>query len=87
MKMEHLVFFYSLSFLPCALRKLPEAFCLEASKSWHPHYFNTEVSLGYVGTIPDISYYGVDEISVGAGKNFSRRTRVENRNSSSIGVC
>ena len=34
MKMEHLVFLDSVSFLPCALRKLPDAFCLEATKSW-----------------------------------------------------
>jgi len=32
MKMEHLVFLDSVSFLPCALRKLPEAFGLSASK-------------------------------------------------------
>jgi len=37
MKLEHLVFLDSLSFLPCALRKLPEAFGLSSSKSWYPH--------------------------------------------------
>jgi len=57
MKMEHLVFLDSLSFLPCALRKLPEVFGLSASKSWYPHYFNSEVNLNYIGPIPDISYY------------------------------
>jgi len=31
MKMEHLVFLDSVSFLPCSLRKLPEAFGLTAS--------------------------------------------------------
>ena len=35
-KMEYL-FFDSVSFLPCALRKLPEAFGLQATKSWYPH--------------------------------------------------
>jgi len=34
MKMEHLVFLDSVSFLPCALRNLPEAFVLQATKSW-----------------------------------------------------
>ena len=34
MKMEHLVFLDSVSFLPCAIRKLPEAFGMQASKSW-----------------------------------------------------
>jgi len=33
MKMERLVFLDSVSFLPCALRKLPEAFGISASKS------------------------------------------------------
>jgi len=40
MKMKHLVFLGSVSFLPFALRKLPDAFGLAASKSWYPHYFN-----------------------------------------------
>jgi len=33
MQMEHLVFLDSVFYLPCALRKLPEAFGLSASKS------------------------------------------------------
>jgi len=61
MKMEHLVFLDSVSFLPCALRKLPDAFGLQASKLWYPHYFNTEGNLDYVGPMPDI-YYGADEM-------------------------
>jgi len=56
MKMEHLVFLDSVSFLLCSLRKLPEAFGLTASKSWYPHYFNTEENLECVGPIPDVSY-------------------------------
>ena len=60
MKMEHLVFLDSLSFLPCALRNLPEAFGLEASKLWYPNHFNTEENLDYLGPMPDISYYGVN---------------------------
>jgi len=62
MKMEHLVFLDGVSFLPCALRKLPETFGLTATKSWYPHYFNTEKTLNYVGPIPDIPYYGVNEM-------------------------
>ena len=34
MKVEHLVFLDIVSFLPCPLRKLREAFGLTASKSW-----------------------------------------------------
>ena len=63
MKMENLVFLDSVSFLPCSLRKLPEAFVLTARKSWYPHYFNTEENQDYVGTIPDVSYYGVNEMN------------------------
>ena len=40
-KMEHLVFLDSVSFLTCAPRKLPEAIGLQATKSWYPHYFST----------------------------------------------
>jgi len=68
--MEHLVFFESVSFLPCALSKLPEAFGLQAAESWYPHYFNTEENLDYVGPMPDISYYGVDEMGRGEREEF-----------------
>jgi len=36
MKMEHLVSLDNVSFLSCALRKLPEAFGMSASKSCYP---------------------------------------------------
>jgi hypothetical protein len=62
MRMEHLVFLDSVSFLPCALRKLPEAFGLSASKSWYPHDFNTSANMHYVGKMPH-SFYGADAIS------------------------
>jgi hypothetical protein len=52
------------------LRKLPEAFGLQASKSWYPHYYNTEENLDYVGPMPDKSYYGVDEMGEGSVRNF-----------------
>jgi len=63
MKMENLVFLVSVSFLPCSLRMLPEAYCLTASKSWYPLYFNTE-------EIPDVTYYGVNEIGEEEGQEF-----------------
>ena len=69
MEMEDLVCLESVFFLPCALLKLPEAFGLQATKSWYPHYFNTEEYLDYVGTMADISYYGVDEMGEGNGRN------------------
>jgi hypothetical protein len=52
-------------FLPCVLRKLPEAFDQPVGKSWYPHYFNTEENLDYVGPIPDMSYYGANDMSEG----------------------
>jgi hypothetical protein len=61
MKIEHLVFFDSVSFLPCPLRKLPQVFGLTARKSWYPH-LNTEENLNYVGPIPAVSYYGANEM-------------------------
>ena len=69
MKIEHLVFLDSVSYLPCALRKLHEAFGLQATKSWYPQYFNTEENLDCFGPIPDISYYGVDEMGEENGRN------------------
>ena len=41
MTIHHMTFIDSVSFLPMALRKLPEAFGLSVTKSWYPHYFNT----------------------------------------------
>jgi len=70
MKMEHLVFLDSVSFLPCGLRKLPEAFGLPASKSCSPHYFQTRENLNYVGTILDMAYYGFDEMREEERKEF-----------------
>jgi hypothetical protein len=54
MRVEHLLL-DSVSFLPFALRKLPEAIGLTVAKSWYPHYFNTRANLDYVGKIPDIT--------------------------------
>jgi len=70
MKMQHIHFLDSLSYLPIPLRKLPEAFRLLAKKSWFPHYYNTETKLDYVGPIPDIKYFGADEMGEGERKDF-----------------
>ena len=70
MRMEHLVFLDSVSFLPFPLRKLPETFGLTASKSWYPHFFNTEENLDYIGPIHDVSYYGVKEMGEGERNEF-----------------
>jgi hypothetical protein len=70
MKFEHMTFLDSIRFLPLPLRKLPEAFGLTSSKSWFPHLFNTQAHLEYVGSIPDISYYGADEMSETERREF-----------------
>ena len=65
MKMEHIKFIDRICFLSFPLRKLSGASGLTAAKGWYPHYFNTEENMNYVGSIPDTSYYGIDEMSVG----------------------
>ena len=70
MTVQHLTFLDSISFLPMALRKLPEACVLAASKSWYPHYLNTRFNLDYIGPIPGIDHYGVDQMNKSEGKDF-----------------
>jgi len=70
MKIHHIQFLDSVSYMSMPLRKLPEAFGLQASKSWSPHYFNTKANLDHVGPIPDIKYYGADKMSEGERREF-----------------
>jgi hypothetical protein len=69
MKMQHIHFLDSVSYLPMPLRKLPEAFGLSSSKSWFSHYFNTKANMDYVDPIPD-KYFGGEEMSEGERKDF-----------------
>jgi hypothetical protein len=71
MTIQHLTFLDSISYLPMALRKLPEAFGLSATKSLYPHLFNTKANLNYVGSIPDMIQYGVTEMGVAERKEFT----------------
>ena len=86
MKMEHLVFLDSVSFLPCSLRKLPEAFGLSASKSWYPHYYNTKENLNYVRPIPTFRIMEWTGYGKTRGKNFSSGTRVRDPRLSTTGT-
>jgi len=61
--MQHIHFLDSVSYLPMPLRKVPETFGLSTQKTWFSHYWNTEANLDYVGPIPDIKYFGADEMS------------------------
>ena len=62
MTIHNVTFLDSISFMPMALRKLPEAFGLSATKSWY---------LNYVGSIPDTSQYGVAEMSESDREEFT----------------
>ena len=70
MKIHHIQFLDSVSYMPMPLRKLPEAFGLTTSQSYYLHYFNTKANLDYVGPIPDIEYYGADEMAEGERREF-----------------
>ena len=70
MKIHNIQFLDSVSYMPMQLRKLPEAFGLQASKSRYPHLFNTKANLDYVGPIPDIKYFGTHEMSEGESREF-----------------
>jgi len=70
MKIEHMLFIDSASYLPMPLRKLPEAFGLWVVKSWYPHFFNTKANLDYVGPFPDVTYFGADEMSQSERREF-----------------
>ena len=70
MKIEHMLFFDSASYVPMPLRKLPEEFGLSVAKSWYPHFVNTKKNLDYVVPFSDVSYFGVDEMSQSVGKEF-----------------
>jgi hypothetical protein len=63
MTFEHINFTDSVTFLLVPLRKLAGAFGLSASISCYPNHFNAEETLNYVGPIPDVSYYGVNEMN------------------------
>jgi len=70
MTIHHVTFLDSISFMPMALRKLPEAFGLSATKSWYPHLFNTRANLNYVVSIKDMAQYGVAEMGESERKEF-----------------
>ena len=71
MQILHLTFIDSVSFLHMPLRKLPEAFGLLVTKSWYPHFFNTQAHLNYGGPIPDISQFRADEMGESERKVFT----------------
>ena len=87
MKVEHLMFLDSVSFLPCVLRKLPETYGQTASKSWYPHYFNTEENVEYIGPISDFNYYGVNEMGEQEWRKFLAWYESQKERYSTTGRC
>ena len=65
-----MLFIDSVSYLPMPLRKLSEAFGLSVTKAWYAHNFNKNTNLDYVGPIPDVSIFGVDEMSISERMEF-----------------
>ena len=77
MKIEHMLFIDSASYLPAPLRKLPEAFGVTVAKSWYLHFFNTNANLDYVGPFPDMSRFGANEMSQSERREFMTCMRVK----------
>ena len=67
---QHIQFIDSVLFLPMPLRKLPGAFGLSVNKAWYPHHFNKKENLNYVGSIPDVEYFGADAMGESERREF-----------------
>jgi DNA polymerase type B, organellar and viral. len=52
------------------LRKLSEVFGLTTKKSWYPLLFNKAENMNYIGPLPVISYYGVEQMRKSERKAF-----------------
>jgi hypothetical protein len=70
MKVEHLVFIYSLNYINMALKSIPKLFDVTCKKGFYPHFYNTHANLDYVGLYPDAEYYGADYMSEGERTQF-----------------
>jgi hypothetical protein len=61
----------SINFMPMALSKLPKTFNLqELKKGYFPHFFNTPENQNYIGTFPNISFYGAEYMSKDENAKF-----------------
>ena len=64
-------FIDSINFIQSRLADFPKTFGLsEMKKGYFPHYFNTPKNQDYVGPIPDINYYGSDQMMHDDRKKF-----------------
>lgn len=64
MKVGGIKFIDSLNYFPMPLSSLPEAFGLgpELKKGYFPYFFNSEANRRYIGPLPGIEFYGVDNM-------------------------
>jgi hypothetical protein len=69
-KVEGMTWLGSLNYIGMPLRKLPEAFGLASVKSWYPYLFNTAENMNYLGPMPDVTFYGLDQMSHSERKDF-----------------
>ena len=68
---KKLRFIDSFNFLPMGLAKLPAAFGLKCgSKGYFPHFFNRPENWDYIGPIPAVEYYGMDQMSCAEKAKF-----------------
>uniref|UniRef100_UPI000D627C86 uncharacterized protein LOC112505627 n=1 Tax=Cynara cardunculus var. scolymus TaxID=59895 RepID=UPI000D627C86 len=70
-RMQNLRFIDSLSLLQQPLSALCKSFNIpEMKKGFFPHYFNIPANQDYDGPIPDIEYYGADEMKPAMRNDF-----------------
>ena len=70
-KKYNIRFVDSLNFVPNRLENFPKTFGLtELKKGYFPHFFNVPENQDYVGPIPDIKYYGPDQMMADKRKKF-----------------
>jgi len=87
MKIHYIKFLDSVSYMPMPLRKLPDAFGLQASKSWFPHLFKTKANLDYVGRYRTSSITVLTRCRRARGGNSWPGIMSRNSRSSTIGTC
>ena len=64
-------FIDSINFIQSRLADFPKTFGLtEMKKGYFPHFFNTPENQNYVGPIPDVKYYGAEQMMAGDRKKF-----------------
>ncbi|KAK3745079.1 hypothetical protein QZH41_002614 [Actinostola sp. cb2023] len=62
MTVEGLTFKDSFNFITSGLRKFPETFEFAAAKGYFPHFFNREENEDYVGPLPPLEDYGIEDM-------------------------